>query len=73
MWTLDTPDLGPLTPAEQLWVIAQEVEEFDGPPAYVAALRASQVGWRTCPGGFRSRTTLAQQVRWGPKFAGLKS
>ena len=39
-----------LAPPEQLWVIAQAVEENGGPAAYVAALRAvgerlEEMGW----------------------------
>jgi hypothetical protein len=50
MWNLDLPELGGLTPAEQLWVLAQAVEENGGPPDYVLALRRlaerfEDLGW----------------------------
>ena len=41
MWDVEFPELGALTPAEQLWVIAQAVEENGGPPSYALALRRS--------------------------------
>jgi hypothetical protein len=40
MWRVELEHLGGLTPAEQLWVIAQAVEENGGPPAYAASLRS---------------------------------
>jgi hypothetical protein len=40
MWNLEMLELRDLRPAEQLWVIAQAVEEHEGPTAYVKALRA---------------------------------
>jgi hypothetical protein len=57
MWNLDVLDIGPLAPAEQLWIIARAVEENGGPDAYVAALRALAAGleeaswWLTEPLG----------------------
>jgi hypothetical protein len=49
MWNLDVLDIGPLVPAEQIW-IAHAVEENGGPDGYVAALRAvanqlGELGW----------------------------
>ena len=31
MWIVDVPELGMLTPADQLWIIAQAGEEAGGP------------------------------------------
>ena len=50
MWIMEIPDPLDLTPADQLWVIAQAMEENGGPAAYLAALRAvadrlEEVGW----------------------------
>jgi hypothetical protein len=51
MWILDEQlIMSALTPPEQLWIIAQAVDENGGPAAYVAALRAvadrlEEVGW----------------------------
>jgi len=50
MWILEVPDIGLLMPAEQLWIIAQAVEENGGPAAYLAALRSiaarlEDLGW----------------------------
>ena len=50
MWSVELEGLVGLTPAEQLWVIAQVMEENGGPAAYVAALRGiaarlEEVGW----------------------------
>ena len=38
-WRCDLLDLGALTPAEQLWVIAHALEELEAPRTYVPTLR----------------------------------
>jgi len=50
MWNLDVADLEDTPPADQLWVVAQAIEEYGGPRAYVVAVRrlAGQletIGW----------------------------
>jgi hypothetical protein len=50
MWGVELVKLGLLRPAEQLWIIAQAVEENGGPQDYVLALRTvadrlEEVGW----------------------------
>jgi len=51
MWRIDADlDLGALTPAEQLWVIALACEENGAPAAYYLALRKlaehlEELGW----------------------------
>ena len=50
MWMLEVLDLTPLSPTEQLWVIAQAIENHGGSRGYVSALRAlaerlEDLGW----------------------------
>jgi hypothetical protein len=51
MWIVDElPDFEQLPPADQLWLIAQAVEENGGPAEYVLAMRnmatcLEELGW----------------------------
>ncbi len=61
MWNLDVLDIGPLAPAEQLWIIAYALEQCGWPRTHIRAL--GSIGHRE-----PAISAIQRSLCWSPRL-----